>query len=244
MPMQEILLHTACELQAALRGIDGRTDPNQFDARGWDIKVTLNPKIETEAILGAGLTRIVPSTSDVLKYSTWVLGNGNGVNFDLKGNKTGSVDFKFDSEALIKNTKLPCHQESLSYHSLTKTLGIREWLFRSARAMELTDSAIDAPTFTADVIITFGGNGSYTYTFPPGTNLATLGGSFQLQETLGVVFSAKPKVAVVVTLPKGGEGFYDNRARQVHSTTTLLERQETSLQQIRQQLQNLRQANR
>jgi hypothetical protein len=45
LPMREILLHTTCELQQALRGIDGRTNANQFDARGWTIKVTLNPKV-------------------------------------------------------------------------------------------------------------------------------------------------------------------------------------------------------
>src|ERR1700681_4053570 len=43
LPMQEILLHTACELQFALRDINGRSDPNLFDPTGWNIKVTLNP---------------------------------------------------------------------------------------------------------------------------------------------------------------------------------------------------------
>jgi hypothetical protein len=48
MPQQEILLHTACELQLAVRGLDGRTNPKQFNARGWSIKVTLNPKVDAD----------------------------------------------------------------------------------------------------------------------------------------------------------------------------------------------------
>lgn len=244
LPMKEILLHAACELRAALIGLDGRTNPDQFDARGWKIKVTLNPKVEADARPGAGLTRKVPSVPGALKFGTWVVGANNGVEADLRGQKFSSVDFKFDSETLIKEVELPCDQETLSYHSLTKQLGIREWLYRSADAMVLTRSAIDAPSFTADVYIKFGGSGSYTYTFPPGTDLASLGGYFQLQETLTINFTAKAKVDkfTVISLPRGG--FPANIGRgHIPSPVAIVEEQQSQLQQIRQQLQNLRPAN-
>jgi hypothetical protein len=38
-PMQEILLHSACELQSALRDIDRRVKKKHFDARGWKISI-------------------------------------------------------------------------------------------------------------------------------------------------------------------------------------------------------------
>jgi hypothetical protein len=161
----------------------------------------------------------------------------------MHGSRTGSVDFKFDSAALIKDTKLPCDQETPSYHSLTKHLGIRNWLYRAADAMILTDSSIDNPSFSADVTIKFSGTGSWTYTFPPGTDLLSLSGYYQLDEGLTITFTAKTKVSVVkvVTLPVGGPGAPQNNGNAgAPSTTSIFEDQQSSLQQIRQQLQNLR----
>jgi hypothetical protein len=244
LPMQEIVLHTACELQGALRGLNGRVNPKQFDANGWTIKITLNPKVDADIQPGAGLTRRIPTTPNVPRFSNFVIGSGNGATADMRGNRTGSVDFKFDSAALIKNENLPCDAEKPSYHSLTKYLAIREWLFRAADAMILTGSSIDNPSFSADVIIKFSGTGSWTYTFPPGTDLLSLSGYYQLEEVLNINFTAKAKVDKfqVVTLPVGGPGAdHTNNARPVvPSTVTILEDQQSSLQQIRQQLQNLR----
>jgi hypothetical protein len=243
LPMQEILLHSACELQAALRGLNGRTNPKQFDATAWNIKITLNPKMDADLQPGLGLTRKVPFTSGATTFSTYVIGSGNGVTTDMHGNRTGSVDFKFDSAALIKDEKLPCDQETPSYHSLTKHLGIRDWLYRSADAMNLTDSSIDNPSFSADVMIKLSGTGSWTYTFPPGTNLVSLSGYYTLDESLNITLTAKTKVTVikVVTLPVGGPGAPRNRVNAaVPSTAAVYEDQQSSLQQIRQQLQNLK----
>jgi len=132
-------------------------------------------------------------------------------------------------------------------YSLTKYLGIKDWLYRSINATVTAGASIDNPKFSSDVFIKFNGTGSYTYTFPPGTDLLTLSGYYSLQETLSINFTSKPKVADkfdVVSLPVGGEGFNGNRATiLVHSTATILEDQQTSLQQIRQQLQNLRSIN-
>jgi hypothetical protein len=243
LPMQEILVHTACELQFALRDIDGHSDPNLFDPTGWNIKVTLNPKVDADIQPGAGLTRKVPSTANATRFSNFVIGPGNGVTTDIRGNRTGSVDFKFDSAALMKNDKLPCDLDTPSYHSLTKHLAIRDWLVRAVDTTRLTASKIDNPSFTAEVFIKFNGTGSWTYTFPPGTDLLTLSGYYQLDENLNINFTAKTKVDKfnVVTLPVGGPGRSDaNQGHPFASAVTILEDQQSSLQQIRQQLQNLR----
>jgi len=245
LPMQEILLHTTCELQRALRDIDGFTNRNQFDPRGWTIKVTLNPKVDLDIAPGAGLTRRVPTVGGT-RFTNWIVGAGNGLTYEMKGNKTGSMDFKFDSGDLMFDTNVPCETEIPSYHSLTKYLGIREWLYRSADAMSLTGSKIDSPSFSADVFINFTGGNSYTYTFPGATDFVTLGGFFKLQETLNINFIAKPKADQfkVVTLPEGGDGFRPNKVQGANApVVTILESQQSELQQIRQQLQNLRQVN-
>jgi hypothetical protein len=245
LPMQEILLHTACEMQMALRDIDYRVNPEYFNARGWKITVNLFPKADADIQPGAGLTRRVPNLLSAVRFSSWVVGASPGVTLEMRGERSGSTDFTFDSEKLIQDKHLPCDRESVSYHSLTKYFGIREWLYRSVDASALAGSAIDAPKFTADVYIKFNGSNSYTYTFPPGTDYLTLGGYYTLDEQLNITFTTKPKVVdkfSAVTLPRGGDDFAPNRAPIVYSAVTILEDQQLSLQQIRQQLQNLRPA--
>jgi hypothetical protein len=244
LPMQEILLHSACELQWALRDIDHRVTRSRFDARNWKIAITLNPKVDADIQPGAGLTRKDPFTTGAQRFSTWVLGTGNGVTAEMRGQHTGSIDFTFDSAELIADTGLPCDRQSLSYHSLTKYLGIADWLHHSVAASDLSASNLDNPKFSAEVFIKFGGGGSYTYTMPPGTDLLTLNGYYQLDENLNIVFTAKPKVAEkfkVTTLPEGQDGLEPNRPSAPRQTTvTIFEDQQLSLQQIRQQLQNIR----
>jgi hypothetical protein len=244
LPMQEILLHSACELQWALRDIDHHVKKSHFDARNWKISITLNPKVDADIQPGAGLTRKEPFTTGVQRFSTWVLGSGNGVTADMRGQRTGSVDFTFDSAKLMADTELPCDRESASYHSLTKYLGIADWLHRSVAASSLTASSVDNPKFSAEVFIKFGGGGGYTYTMPPGTDLLSLNGYYQLDENLNIVFTAKPKVAEkfeVTTLPEVQDGLLPNKPKAPAQTTvTIFEDQQLSLQQIRQQLQNIR----
>src|SRR5438045_7486504 len=90
LPMQEILVHSACELQWALRDIDHRVAKSRFDAHNWKIAVTLNPKVDADIQPGAGLTRKDPFSSGVQRFSTLVLGTGNGVTAELRGQHTGS----------------------------------------------------------------------------------------------------------------------------------------------------------
>jgi hypothetical protein len=56
LPVQEIVLHTACELQFALNTLERVSDPKRFDPTNWTIKVTLNPKVDADIQPGAGLT--------------------------------------------------------------------------------------------------------------------------------------------------------------------------------------------
>jgi hypothetical protein len=244
LPMREILLHSACELQWALRDIDTHVKKTHFDSRSWKIIITLNPKIDADIQPGAGLTRRDPMAATAKRFSNLVLGTGNGVTADVRGQRTGTVDFTLDSSKLLDNRALPCDRDTPSYHALTKYLGIAEWLYRSVDASNLTASRVDNPKFTAQVFIKFGGTGTYTYTMPPGTDLLSLGGYYQLDETLSIVFTAKPKVAEkfeITTLPGMQDGLQPNRPQVPRTTTvTILEDQQISLQQIRQQLQNLR----
>ncbi|WP_156435534.1 hypothetical protein [Bradyrhizobium lablabi] len=118
---------------------DREVPPHElFNARNWKIAVTLNPKSEADIVPGAGLTRRVPAAATT-RFSNWVVGSGNGVTLDMRGNRTGSVDFNFDSEKLILDSALPCERETISYHSLTKNLGIKDWLYRSVRANAVAD---------------------------------------------------------------------------------------------------------
>jgi hypothetical protein len=243
MPQREILLHAACELQLALRGLDGRTNPRQFDARNWTIKVTLNPKVDADVQPGAGLTRKNPFAGGPARFVTWVVGSGSGYTLDVRGGRSGSIDFAFDSGVLIDDANLPCERETPSYHALTKNLGIQNWLYRSVDAMILTGSAIDKPSFSPDVFIRFNGTSSYTYTSPPGTDLLSLSGYYQLLETLNINLAAKPRFEklVVVTLPSGGPGSTKNLTdATIPSTAAILVDQRSDLQQIEQAIKNLR----
>jgi hypothetical protein len=240
LPMQEILLHSACELQWALSDLSTRNDP-QFDPTAWKIAITLNPLMDADIQPGLGLTRRVPTKSGASRFANWVLGSGNGVTADLHGTRTGSIDFDFDSAKLMKDKHLPCDRESISYHALTKGLGIANWLQRSVDAAYISGSTLDTPKFSAEVNMKFNGAGSYTYTFPPGTDLATLSGFYQVDEKLNINFTKKPSKSQlkIVTLPLTQDQYNQNQAP-VPATISILEDQQVSLQQIRQQLQNLR----
>jgi hypothetical protein len=238
MPQREILLHAACELQFALKGLDGRTNPKQFDARGWTIKITLNPKVDADVQPGAGLTRKNPFVGGPTRFVTWVAGGS----MDMRGGRTGSIDFAFDSAALIDNMNLPCDRDTPSFHSLTKNIGIRDWLYRSVDATILTGASIDKPSFSSDVFIKFNGSASFTYTFPPGTDLLNLSGYYQLLETLSINLTAKTKVKelIAVTLPVGGPGSPNNVGKALVSVGAVTQEARSDLQQIEQAIKNLR----
>jgi hypothetical protein len=191
MPQREIVLHSACEVQSALRAIALEHPPKAvFDPDGWTVKITLNPKMDADIAPGAGVTRRDPVSTTTARFVSWVVGGPSGATLEMRGERTGSVDFDLDSANLIR-ADLGCQHEPFLLHSLTKTIGIENWLIRSVDAGALSGSKLDKPSFSAEVFMKFNGNGSYTYTFPPGTNLVTMGGYYQLDEILTINITAQ-----------------------------------------------------
>jgi hypothetical protein len=244
MPQREILHHTACELQTAFRYLDAYPPPkNIFVARNWTIAVTLNPKLEDDIQPGAGLTRKQPTKTGVLRSANWVLGGTNGLTADMRGDSNGSLDFDFDSAKLIDDNSLDCEHEPFPLHSLSKSIGIEEWLVRSVEAAVATNSALAKPSFSKEVYTKYSGAGSYTYTFPPGTDLLTMSGYYQLDQVLNINISAKTISTPLSakTLPPGGKGFGPNAPTGVVvSTVQVLQDQRSDLQQIQQAISNLK----
>jgi hypothetical protein len=243
MPEQEIVHHSACEVQSALRYLATYPPPKSvFVPKDWTVKLSLNPKVDADISAGAGLTSKSPGTSGATRFVNWVVGGPNGATAETKGQRTGNLDFVFDAANLIADQSLDCENEPFSAHSLTKKIGIEDWLIRSAEAAALTHSKIDKPSFSADVYMKFNGSGSYTYTFPGGTNLLGLSGYYQLQETLNVNLTAKTatKRIIATTLPPGGKGFNPNVGHAVTSSVTVLQDTRSDLQQIEQAIRNNR----
>jgi hypothetical protein len=238
MPEQEILHHSACEVQSALRHLAEFPPPKTvFVATDWTVKFTLNPKIDADIAGSAGLTRIRPTSPKPIRLTTLVLG-GSG---DTKGERTGNLDFVFDAAKLIKDRTLDCENEPFALHSLSKKIGIEEWLIRSVEAATVTHSRIDKPSFSADVLMKFGGSAGYTYLFPAGTDLLGLSGLYTLDETLNVNFSAKTPVVHItaVTLPSNGRAFA-SQGQLAPSSITALQETRGDLQQIEQAIRNNR----
>jgi hypothetical protein len=239
----EIVHHSACEIQNALRYLTASPPPKSvFVATEWTVKITLNPKIDADIAPSAGLTRKSPTTPNPLRLTTLTLGGASGATAETKGENTGSLDFVFDSAKLLADRTLDCENEPFALHSLSKRIGIEDWLIHSVQAAAATHSKIDKPSFSADVWMKFSGSGGYNYMFPAGTNIAGLSGYYLLEETLNVNLSAKtPKVTIVATtLPPGGRGLSPNHGKMVTSTVTTIQDTRSDLQQIQQAIQNNR----
>jgi hypothetical protein len=220
LPVQEILTHTACELQGAFRSLD-RQEYTRFHAKRWLVTVTLAPKVDTNVNISGGLTRRNPYLNNPTRFVTWAL-SGPGVQFDAKGARSGAINFTFVSAKLMADERLQCNAQNPSLHALAQHLGIGAWLERSAVAILAAPSAeIDRPVFNTDITIKMSGNGSYTYTFSPGTDLATLGGSYTVDEQLNISMAPiEEKTSVsAVTLPSGTNFVTDTKtSRQISSS--------------------------
>lgn len=243
MPQREIVLHAACEVQSALRAIALRRPPKAvFDPDGWTVKISLNPKVDADIMPGAGLTRRQPASSTATRFASWVIGGGSGITLDMRGQRTGNLDFNLESSDLIRDD-LSCQYEPFLLHSLTKTIGIESWLLRSVDAAVVSHSKIDKPSFSSEVFMKFNGSGSYTYSFPPAaTDLVTLGGYYQLDEILNVNLIAKPPTVRIsaVTLPLNGKAFVKQQGPPEPSVAFSTQQTNASLQQILQAVQNNR----
>ncbi|MET4726145.1 hypothetical protein ABIF63_010251 [Bradyrhizobium japonicum] len=123
-----------------------------------------------------------------------------------------SITFKTSSKELISNPKnqLICPVDSPRAHVLTEHLGIGEWLVRLVEAKDTAMGSLaklDSPTYSSQIFVKFGGNGSFTYTFPFGAAFGALSGSYDMDETLLITLSpdtTSSGTLVVQTLPVGG----------------------------------------
>jgi hypothetical protein len=203
LPVRAILAQTACELQSAFVALDSEPQFKRFNAKQWLVGVSLAPKMDTEATVSGGFTRKTLRNPTI--FTSWAA-SGPGIQSDDKSERSTSITFNFNSSDLMKDKTLHCPPDFPSINVLAQHLGVGEWLTRSAAAMTVASSTtVDKPVYDTEITIKLSGNGTYTYTFPPGTNLAALAASYQLDVQLNISMSAiaATKKIVVTSLPLG-----------------------------------------
>lgn len=202
LPVQAILAQTACELQYSFLVLDSEPQFARFKAKKWLLKVTLAPKADTEVVASAGLTR--KTLRSPTTFTSWAV-SGPGIQSDNRSERSSSITYNFKSAALMQDNTLLCPPAYPSINVLAQHLGVGDWLNRSAAALAVAKSAIiDSPIYDTQITITFSGNGSYTYTFAPGTNFASLSGSYALNVQLNISMSQiadAPPPVHVTSLP-------------------------------------------
>jgi hypothetical protein len=208
LPVQEILAQTACELKDAFNSLEQSPYAKRFKPTQWLVTVSLAPKADTDLNAGVGGTRKAPYVGTPANFVSWAI-PAPGVQLDDRGERSSGVNFNFTSGKLMADKTLKCPPGTPSAHALAQHLGVGEWLHRTAKALSVAASAsIDKPTYDTDITIKFSGNGSYTYTFAPGTNLASLGGSYSLDEQLNIsmapITGKQTITAVTLPIQQGG----------------------------------------
>jgi hypothetical protein len=244
LPVQQIILHSVCELHFALEDIN-RSHPS-FLETPWAISITLTPKIDTEGALRAGLTGKSTSLSNAKFFNTWSLGNAPGAEYDFKGHTDGTAVYLTKSTVLLAKPTLPvnCDTSSTAYNALTRYLGIRDWLERIAAASEGSINGVaklDKPTYNSGITIQFDASGTFTYNQPFGTDFANAFGSYKLDESVAIAFVSEPakKMVKVRTLPSGAE--YSS-ASTASSAVSVGAKSELSTLGLQQQIINLQTA--
>jgi hypothetical protein len=210
-PVREILQHSACELRDAFVELS-KPKYASFKAGRWLIAIKLSPKLDSEVSGGIGLTGKSTTFTGANYFNNWALGSvgAPGAALDAKGTRSVSVTYKMSSKDLLNpKNHLICPVDSPRQNALTEHLGIGEWLVRLVQAKDYAVGSLatlDTPTYSSEIMVKFSGNGNFTYTFPFGTNFASISGSHDLDETLEITLSPAPggKTIVVQTLPAGG----------------------------------------
>jgi hypothetical protein len=247
LPVSQILLAATCELQRAFIQL---SEPRyaSFNAKKWLIGITLTPKSDRDFTASIGLTG--KSTSDTARkyFNTWTAIPGFQGN--IKGTSNASVSYKLHSRDLVANWKFQenCPLGNPTFSALAEHLGVHEWLVRTVIAKDTSVGSLatyDKPTFSTEVFVKFSGNGTFTYNFPLGTNIASLAGNYDLDETLAIALTpdTDDSVLVVQTLPTGGQfGFTAPSQVQVKSRVDPQDRLDNiqTQQQIIDKLNNLR----
>jgi hypothetical protein len=214
LPIREILHNTACELRTAFKTFNTEPRYAAFQAKNWLLALTLTPKTDREVIAGIGLTGKSTSVSNPPYLSSWAFGSAAvpGAQIDVKGTRNGNVVYKLHSRDLLNEKKFPlfdCDPTSSSYHALAQHIGVQDWLSRTILDKEISNAgllSLNAPTLSSQIFVKFSGAGSFTYTFPFGTDFASATGNYDLDLTLGIALSPdeEKKEIVVTTLPSGG----------------------------------------
>ena len=206
LPVTDILAQTACELQYSFNYLDSAPEFKKFKAKQWLVTISLAPKIDTDLNVGGGGTRVSPYIGKPIRFTTWSF-VGPGLQLDGKGDRTGGITFTFTSSKLMTDKSLQCPPSGgLSIHVLAQHLGVGEWLSRTAAALSVADSAgIDKPTYNTEITVKFAANGAYSFTFPPGTDIASFGGSYSVDEQLNISMApiADKQTLKVTSLPAG-----------------------------------------
>ncbi|MET4260006.1 hypothetical protein ABIC09_004966 [Bradyrhizobium sp. S3.12.5] len=227
-PTQEILRYSVCELRDAYVELNDERSFPYFHAENYSIKIALQPKVDQEVDLKAGLTG--KSTSLTKRYSnSWIGGafsggGGPGAGVDVRGHQDGTANFIIKSQNLIsKKLVINCDAGwSPAKHALAQNLGIRMWLLKSSSAAQ-NDlekvTIVDSHAFTAEIYVKFDAAGQFTYLFPLGTDFASAGGQYYTDQFLTITVTNDPpkKPITVRTIPgdiPDEEGrFHPNRAQ-------------------------------
>jgi hypothetical protein len=216
LPVTEILAHSACELRRALNELDRDPAYRRFRPRNWLITISIAPTTDTDLNASGGFTRRVGNAS---RFTTWAL-SGPGAFVDAKGDRAASVTYTFKSPELMADEVVCFYSDATpTIHLLTRHLGIGNWLRRTATALTASRSAlIDKPVYNTDITIKIAANGSWSYTFPAGLNLASAGASYSVDERLNISMAPyePPRNITAVTLPAG-----DNFGHPVAATRPL-----------------------
>ena len=203
LPIRAIIAQSVCELRDAFVDIEKKPQFDRFQARHWLVTIAIVPRADTDIGLSGGLTR--KHVNDSVRAVTWALG-GPGVSVNDKGIRSTGVNFNFKSGPLMDDRELQCPPEYPSVHVLAQHLGVGQWLIRSAEALRISKAlTIDKPVYNTQITIRFAANGTYTYSFPAGADVAAAGASYGLDEQLNISMAPidPPKQLVVVSLPNG-----------------------------------------
>lgn len=227
LPIKEILAQTTCELRETFISLSRSPTLQRFQADQWLVNVSITPKVNTNVNGSAGWTRRSPFLGNPTRFTTWAI-SGPGLQLDAKAERNSGITFFFRSSDLMRDRVLQCPPPIPSLHVLAQHLGVEAWLRRTAEAMDIASSVnIDKPTYNTDITIKFAANGSYTFTFPPGTDLATFGGSYTIDEQLNISMAPIPRKITVVTLPVGqifrGEAITSTQEQAAQSRLDLIQ---------------------
>jgi hypothetical protein len=199
LPLEAIVLHAACELKGALAAFQNAPSniklPKGFPD-DWSMSIQLTPKVDTDfnARLGTTGTSKGPGSTKTY-FNTWTLGQAPGAGVDVKTWKNGGVTYYVSGKDLL-NIPIDCENANANISAMAQDFGIRDWLTRLVQStnQNALDGVVtfDKPTFGAEIIVRTDGTGVYTYNFPFGTALGTLGGWYEIDELLSISFTADP----------------------------------------------------